>query len=397
VTRNAFRRWFWLHKWTSLICTAFLLVICVTGLPLIFRDEIGGWLADGPPYASVPDGAPTVSLDTVAGTARGLYPGQIIGNIFIDDDEPRVMVSMAPSWTAYAADRSSWHWIKFDAHTGKVLKESKSFGGDGGGFMEVMLSLHRDLFAGLTGELFMGLMALLFVIAVISGTVVYAPFMRRLDFGTVRSTRSKRLKWLDLHNLTGVILMAWMAVVGVTGVINELSTPLFSLWQITDVKAILAPFRGKPMPAESELSSPQAAFDTVGAALPDMTANSVIFPGSPFGSPYHYLIWTKGRQPLTARLFSPVLVDARSGRLTSVVEMPWYLRALEVSRPLHFGDYGGLPLKIIWALFDLVTVVVLGSGLYLWLSRRSSSEEAEQELIGSNTVTASIPAPEAAE
>ena len=77
--------------------------------------------------------------------------------------------------------------------------------------------------------------------------------------------------------------------------------------------------------------------------------------------------------------------------------MPWYLRALEVSRPLHFGDYGGWPLKIIWALFDLVTIVVLGSGLYLWLSRRASSEEAEQELIGSNTITAPMPAPEAAE
>jgi uncharacterized iron-regulated membrane protein len=123
----------------------------------------------------------------------------------------------------------------------------------------------------------------------------------------------------------------------------------------------------------------------------------VIFPGSPFGSPYHYLIWTKGKQPLTARLFSPVLVDARSGKLSSVVEMPWYLRALEVSRPLHFGDYGGWPLKIIWALFDLVTILVLGSGLYLWLSRRSSPEEAEQELIGSNGIAASMPAPEPAE
>jgi uncharacterized iron-regulated membrane protein len=386
VTRNAFRRWFWLHKWTSLICTAFLLVICVTGLPLVFRDEIGGWLDDGPAYASVPEGTPTVSLDSVAAAARGLYPGQIIGNIFIDDDEPKIMVAMAPSWTAYAADRSSWHWIRFDAHTGKVLRQTKSFDGDGAGFIELMLSLHKDLFAGLPGELFMGLMALLFVVAVVSGVVIYSPFMRRLDFGTVRTARSRRLKWLDLHNLTGVTLFAWMAVVGVTGVINELSTPLFGLWQITDVKAILSPFRGKPVPTESEWSSPQAAFDTVKAALPDMTANSVIFPGSPFGSPYHYLIWTKGQEPLTSRLFSPALVDARSGKLASVVSMPWYLRALEVSRPLHFGDYGGLPLKIIWALFDLVTIVVLGSGLYLWLSRRASVEEAEQELVASHAV-----------
>jgi uncharacterized iron-regulated membrane protein len=94
------------------------------------------------------------------------------------------------------------------------------------------------------------------------------------------------------------------------------------------------------------------------------------------GSPHHYLIWTKGGTPLRARLFTPVLIDARTGALTAAVQMPWYLRALEVSRPLHFGDYGGLPLKIIWALLDLVTIVVLASGLYLWLSRRRSPLEA---------------------
>ncbi len=48
-----------------------------------------------------------------------------------------------------------------------------------------------------------------------------------------------------------------------------------------------------------------------------------------------------------------------------VVDLPWYLRAIQVSRPLHFGDYGGLPLKIICLVLDLITIVVLGSGLYL--------------------------------
>ena len=95
----------------------------------------------------------------------------------------------------------------------------------------------------------------------------------------------------------------------------------------------------------------------------------MVYPGSPFGSPYHYVVWTKGKEPLTSRLFSPVLVDARTGKLVSAVTMPWYLRALELSRPLHFGDYGGMPLKIIWVLLDLVTIFVLGSGLYLWFVR----------------------------
>ena len=29
-----------------------------------------------------------------------------------------------------------------------------------------------------------------------------------------------------------------------------------------------------------------------------------------------------------------------------------------------------MPLKIIWAVLDIITIVVLVSGLYLWLSRR---------------------------
>ncbi len=86
----------------------------------------------------------------------------------------------------------------------------------------------------------------------------------------------------------------------------------------------------------------------------------------------HYLFWAKGNTPLTSRLFNPVLVDARTGALVGIVQMPWYLRTLEVSRPLHFGDYGGLPLKVIWCLLDIVTIVVLASGLYLWIVRRKS-------------------------
>ena len=201
--------------------------------------------------------------------------------------------------------------------------------------------------------------------------------------------------WL---NCTGVVTLCWALVVGATGVLNELSTPLFGLWQQTDVKAMLAPMQGKPVPTDSELSSPQAAYDTAKAAMPGMVATSVVFPGSPFGTPFHYLVWTKGKEPLTSQLFSPVLVDARSGKLAAVVTMPWYLRAVEVSRPLHFGDYGGMPLKIIWALLDLATIAVLGSGLYLWLSRRSSvRDEAEDELVGSYAASAPALSQEAAE
>jgi uncharacterized iron-regulated membrane protein len=376
MSARAIRIWSWLHKWTSLVCTLFLLLICITGLPLIFHEEIGDWLDDDPPYAVMPEGTPPASVDGMVQEAQRRYPRDITASIFVDDDEPKVIVSMAPSWQAFFDIPASRHWLKFDARSGALLRESDPPETRRIGFISLMLRLHTDLFTGLPGALFLGGMGLLFVAALVSGIVLYAPFMRRIPFGTVRTRRSSRLKWLDLHNLLGAAALTWMLVVGVTGALNELTVPLFGLWQKTDVQAMLRQWQALPVPAASELDSPEAAFQTARAALPGMQVMSLVYPGSRFGTPFHYLIWAKGNTPLTSRLFSPVLVDARTGKLTAVLQMPWYLRALELSRPLHFGDYGALPLKIIWALLDLITIAVLGSGLYLWLSRRSRSAEA---------------------
>ncbi|WP_420992937.1 PepSY-associated TM helix domain-containing protein [Cupriavidus sp. 30B13] len=386
------RQWYQVHKWTSLICTLFLLLICLTGLPLVFSEEIDT-LLDGPThYAQLPADTPPASLDGLVAEARRRHPQETVTSVFIDDDEPQVMVWMAPSWQAFTADTRSSHAVRFDARTGQMLEDGKPSTERGLRFTDWMLRLHTDLFAGLAGELFLGLMAALFVAATVSGIVLYGPFMKKLDFGTVRTGRASRLKWLDLHNLLGIVTLAWTLVVGATGVINELSTPLFALWQRTDVAAMLAPWQGQPRPGPGELAPVQAAVSRAGAAVPGKAVVSVVFPGSPFGSPFHYVIWTKGDSALTSRLFTPVLVDARSGALSGVAEMPWYLRALEVCRPLHFGDYGGTPMKVLWVLLDLITLIVLGSGLYLWFARRHANAARLERLVAAHAAAGAAPA-----
>ena len=234
--------------------------------------------------------------------------------------------------------------------------------------MDFILQLHTDMFLGLPGLLFLGLMGLLLFIAVVSGVVLYAPFMRKLDFGALRLSRSSRVKWLDYHNLLGVVTVAWLSVVGLTGVINTLSTPIIAYWQADQLAEMTAPYRGLP-PARPEASI-QAAVDSAKAARPGAWVQFVAFPGGAYSTEHHYAVFMQGGTPLTKHLLTPALIDARTGELTAIRSMPWYAQALLLSQPLHFGDYGGLPLKILWALLDIVTIIVLGSGLYLWLSRR---------------------------
>jgi uncharacterized iron-regulated membrane protein len=240
--------------------------------------------------------------------------------------------------------------------------------------MFFLLKLHSDMFLGLGGTLFLGAMGLLLVAALVSGAVVYGPFMRKLDFGEVRRTRAHTVKWLDLHNLLGIVSLTWVLAVAATGAMNTLAAPLFDLWRARELPRLLSEHQGKPLPAK--LSSVDEAVALARAVSPDMRLVSVVFPHSRFTSPRHYLVWTKGITPLRAHLFAPVMIDAETGKLAGVLTLPWYVRVLELSRPLHFGNYGGMPLKIIWALLDLVTIIVLGSGLYLWLGGRRSSMEA---------------------
>jgi hypothetical protein len=51
-----FRRWSWIHKWSSLVCTVFMLLLCLTGLPLIYHHEIGHLLGNEVEAPALPAG-----------------------------------------------------------------------------------------------------------------------------------------------------------------------------------------------------------------------------------------------------------------------------------------------------------------------------------------------------
>jgi uncharacterized iron-regulated membrane protein len=361
MTARALRKWYLVHKWTSLISTVFLLLLCLTGLPLIFHEEIEQYFEPHPELRPLTADSPQIDYDKVIAGALAARPGEVVRFVSFDPQDPLGAVITAPTLVPPPLEA---HVQPFDTRTGELFAPEPP----DDGFMTLMFRLHTDLFLGLPGYLFLGLMGLLLVASLVSGVVVYTPFMRKLDFATVRSGRSSRLKWLDLHNVLGVVTLAWVLVVGATGVINTLALPILGMWQSGQLAEMTAPYVDAP-PLKG-LGSLHNALQTARNAAPGMEPSFIAFPGTQFSSQHHYAVFMRGTTPLTARLLKPALVDASTGELTDMREMPLYVKTLLVSQPLHFGDYGGLPLKIIWTLLDIITIVVLGSGLYLWLGRR---------------------------
>jgi uncharacterized iron-regulated membrane protein len=340
-------------------------MLCITGLPLIFKDELDDLFYVSVEPIHVPPGTPHANLDRIVASALTRYPGEFVQFIVWPRDEPNI-VRLAIAKTPDANPENN-KVTRFDVHSGQFLDEPDY----DSRITHFLLELHTDLFAGLPGKLFLGFIGLLFVAAIVSGVVLYGPWMRKLDFGTLRWDRRRLARWLDLHNLLGAVTILWALTVGVTGVINTWADLVLKIWQIDQLADMTAAYKNAKPPAT--MASVQVAVDTSRKASPQMTPLFIAYPASPFSSKSHYAVFMRGETPLTSRLLKPVLIDASNGQLTDSRHLPWYVTALLVSQPLHFGDYGGMPLKIIWALLDVLTIVVLATGLYLWVKRARRS------------------------
>jgi uncharacterized iron-regulated membrane protein len=369
------RTWFNIHKWTSLICTIFLLMLCLTGLPLIFTDEIHDFLDEDPDAPALVEGASRASIDEAIRNAMNHVPGKQMKYIYSDQTkEPGKMFFTLADSAGSPEDQNTY--LTMDSRTAEVLAAPVAEMD----FMTIMYRLHVDLLSGLPGMLFLGFMGLLFLFSIVSGVMLYGPIMKRYDFGMIRTEKSSRLRWLDLHNMIGIVSLAWASVVCLTGIINTLADPALDLWRAGQLTEMVAAYKDKPKPV-GKLGALEPAIKRAKIAAPGMEVSFIAFPGTLYSSSHHYAVYVTGNSPLTSRIIKPALIDAQTNELTDIRDLPWYLKAVYISQPFHFGDYGGIPMKIIWVIFDLATIIVLISGLYLWFARRKAKENQLKRML----------------
>ena len=367
------RRWSFVHTWTSLICTLFLLMLAITGLPLIFHHELEHLLGEAPELREMPADIPHLDLQQLVSAAERHRPDEVVQYFGWEADEPNGVVAITAA-TAGTEPNSSYTFM-LDARTGEAVEMPAA----NGGLMMFFLRMHVDMFAGLPGKLFLAFMGIMFTVAIISGVVLYAPFMRRLEFAQVRHDRSSRTRWLDLHNLIGVVTLSWALVVGITGVVSACADLLIEAWRAESLATMLEPYQDAPPLTTRAPASDLLKIAT--QAAPGMQPDFIAFPGTRFSSEHHYSVFMNGSSHLTSHLYTPVLIDAQTLEVTAVGGRPWYMDALGLSQPLHFGDYGGRPMQILWAILDVLTIIVLGSGLYLWWVRRRGTQTVAREAV----------------
>jgi uncharacterized iron-regulated membrane protein len=358
-------RWFrfnlWLHRWTSLIATVPFLILCLTGTVLIFHEEIDHAMGVVPEVSASATQRPM--SDSVA-TVLAEAPGQRVLSVAMEEDHPGVvMVATAPAQDR-GYDRSVFHFA--DAATARLV---------GGVDLEKTLTgflftLHANWFLGPIGELIGALIALLVLLSLLSGLVVYAPYVKRIAFGVLRRGRGARLLQLDLHNFIGAVVLGWALVVTITGLMLGFGTLAAGVWQANELPRLQAEFGGAMVDPRKPVATVDQAWQAAAQAVPDGKVLSVIWPDTDFSTQRHYTVFLSGTGGLRERMYQIALVDGETGKVAAVKQPPWYLQAIWLSQPFHFGDYGGLPLKLLWTLCVWLTLFITVNGAWLWWDRR---------------------------
>ncbi len=110
-----------------------------------------------------------------------------------------------------------------------------------------------------------------------------------------------------------------------------------------------------------------------GQAVPGLEVSFVILPATAYS---HISLSGPGWYPL---MFQNASVNPYTRQVDSqfrISDRTPLEFVTESMRPLHTGDFGGLPIKLVWFFFGLVLTLMVFSGLFIWTKRTAQATAA---------------------
>lgn len=355
------------HRWCSLVVSVNFVVLALTGLVLVFHDEIDAALGVVP-VTEQANPAEQISVARAVEIATASMPGTTPLYVFRQPDE-----SPSAVYVGFGEGEERMQATKIaivDRRTGELLPEV-DFENT---FSTIVLKIHAELFLGPFGRLLVGLVGLCVLVSLGTGFVVYGPTMRRFRFGMLRSDRSLRTLLADVHKLLGAATFGWNLVVAATGFLLCYSSLLLQLFAATEIAAMAKPYAGTPV--VTDYATIDRAIVGAERAQAHRTWTTIALPGSALSTPRHYGVLLRGDSGLEEHMFGLVVVDAVDPTQVVPKAFPWYLKAVLVSEPLHFGNYGKLPLKIVWSVFTVITLGLSITGVWVFFAGRRRRAES---------------------
>ena len=339
-----------LHLWVALTLAILVAIFGATGAIMAFEPEIDHLLHWKLSHVT-PQGH-TLSLAEINTVISKAYPGERIGGY---------QMSTSPDLSYQVGLRRAVVYV--NPYSGEILGVREG-GQDFLGWvhqLHLRLTLRNQADVGKSIMSWAGL-AMLFLL--LSGLYLWWPLKRI----TIQRGGPPRRFWFDLHNAVGILSLAFLLVLALTGVLigfDRTVVPWF--YKITNSEPSKQPAI-PPAPPGAKPISPDQAVEIARNALPGATPFQVNVPG-PKG---FYFVRSRFPEDLTPGGRSRVAVDQYTGQVLASESSrtgPGGTRLVNLNRAVHTGDIFGLPSKALMSLASLMLVLQVVSGVTMWWKR----------------------------
>ena len=191
-----------IHLWLGLGTGLIVFIVSITGCIYVFEEEIREATQKDRLYVPMRE-ASFVGVDQLIENFEKLMPNEKISTIRISNKDSNATVEMGSKSNTYY----------FDPYDGKLIYKGSH------DWLDTVKQIHMTLLLGETGKFIQRWSIVIFVIALISGLILWFPAQRRL----IR--QSLRIKWegsfkrvnYDLHNVLGFYASGILLVISLSG------------------------------------------------------------------------------------------------------------------------------------------------------------------------------------
>ncbi|WP_084592225.1 PepSY-associated TM helix domain-containing protein [Novosphingobium sp. MBES04] len=229
----------------------------------------------------------------------------------------------------------------------------------------------------------MGAISLLYFIALVSGVIVLLPSLVS-DFFAVRVGKNAKRMWLDVHNVLGIVSLPFHIVMALTAVVFAFHDEFYDLQgaAFMDRGAPRAQMAPPPPPNPNgqgpDLLTPAELVQRVESQAPGFTIRAITYHTGREGQPQARLSGHDPRFGLRGPTFGMVEADPVTGALTDTTYMPGlqdaWGAAITSFFALHFGSFGGAPIRWSYFLLGLAGAMLFYTGNLLWVESRRKRE-----------------------
>jgi len=357
LSKDSVQRALSAHAAIGLLASALLYLICLTGTVVVFYQE---WQRieqpDAPEMASIAPDAVQRAVGAVLATEKGKAATTHLYVHMPVEGLPR---------TTITTDHQAMH-VDANGHIA---------GPEENAWSEFLLHVHYTLnIPGLVGMTIVGIFGVMILALSLSGLIAHPRIFR--DAFRLRARDNHGVGLADWHNRLSVWTLPFSLAIALTGSMIGLgvigANGLAAAFYKNDVEAAYSPIFGE----EAEPDARPAPLANVAAPLawiaqnhPELRPTYLILHDPGTRGQHVQLIAEHPRRLIYGETYE-FGADGRYHGKVGLSDGHLGQQIAASTYKLHFGNYGGLPVKLAYVVFGLALTVVVATGTSIWLGKR---------------------------